>query len=184
MIVPIKCADCKEEFCAAHRWGKDHACPGKVAASAGAKTGATGMREKVISGSKAGEKAGLAALRRAQSLMAQAQASAKDKGKGEAAIGTKGNPLIIISDDEDDVQIIEPKKKEAGGGQSGKIGIAGIPIGKMDRRALAERASARKALEARAKKGLLSEDEKLRYATEKAREAREGNVKDQGCTLS
>ncbi|KAM0753358.1 hypothetical protein T439DRAFT_286529, partial [Meredithblackwellia eburnea MCA 4105] len=95
--------------------------------------------------------------------------------------GSAGNPIIIDDDDDDDgdVQVISSNKSA-----KPKIGIAGIPVGKVDRRSEAERESAKKALEARAKKGLLTEEEKLRYATEKARQAKEGNKKQDGCAMS
>lgn len=156
MVVPIRCTDgCGFEFCAAHRWGRDHACPGKQAGSssssaAGAKAGAGSFKAKMMSGTTVGEKAGLAALRRAQAAMSNVGGAKVTSGaaKGMAELGTPGNPIVIDDDDDDEVQIVSPKKKG-----TSKIGIAGIPVGKMDRRALAERASARKALEARAKKG-------------------------------
>jgi hypothetical protein len=46
-----------------------------------------------------------------------------------------------------------------------------IPVFICDRRAKAERESRRKAMQARAKKGLLTEDEKLILATEEATHA-------------
>lgn len=50
-----------------------------------------------------------------------------------------------------------------------------IPVFISDRRAKAERESRRKAMQARAKKGLLTEDEKLILATEEASRAEDKN---------
>ena len=144
MVVPIRCSDgCGFDFCAAHRAPKDHACSGK---QSGPSTGAeksTTFRSKLQNGTAAGEKAGLAALRRAQVAM-----SSSGVGKGKGKLSTAAKP-IIIDESDDEVRIVSPKKASA------KIGIAGLglAVGKVDRRVLAERASARKALEARAKKG-------------------------------
>lgn len=157
MVVPIKCSDCQEEFCPTHRWGKDHACPGKRVAAppskpgAGAKALAAGMgmgaiKSRLASGTAAGEKAGLAALRRAQVAMSLTSASTTSSSK-KPPLGSAGNPIVIDDDDDDDEVQIVPGKKKA------KLGIAGIPVAKVDRRAMAERASARKALESRMKKG-------------------------------
>jgi len=48
-----------------------------------------------------------------------------------------------------------------------------IPVFISDRRAKAERESRRKSMQARAKKGLLTEDEKLILATEEANHAKD-----------
>lgn len=51
---------------------------------------------------------------------------------------------------------------------------------KVDKRVKQERESARRGLEARAKRGLLSEDEKLKYATLQALEANESSGSGKG----
>ncbi|KAL8293731.1 hypothetical protein RQP46_000432 [Phenoliferia psychrophenolica] len=159
MVVPIRCTDgCGHDFCAAHRYGRDHACPGKQAGpSAGAgKSGMGGLKSKLQSGTAAGEKAGLAALRRAQVAMS----TSGGKRATNAKLGTRANPIVIDdNDDDDEVQIISPSSSSSKK-TSKTIGLAGIP-------------SCR----------LLSESEKLQYATEKAREAREGNKGNNGCSM-
>ncbi|GAA5847341.1 hypothetical protein JCM9279_000245 [Rhodotorula babjevae] len=60
-------------------------------------------------------------------------------------------------------------------------GLRGAP----SKRALQEQESARKALEVRAKKGLLTEDEKVRYATMQAMQANgKGKGGDEACVVS
>ncbi|KAI5479980.1 zinc finger, AN1-type protein [Pseudohyphozyma bogoriensis] len=165
LIAPIQCPDCQGRFCASHRWNKDHACPGKAVVAGGKSVGggsglAAGTKRSVASGH-----AGLAALRRAQVSISKKAASSTNP----APIGSKANPIVIDSDSDSDVQIVEPSASKTGskassttGGKS-KLGAALSlpPVTKVDRRAQAERNSAKKALEARAKKGLLSEQEKV-----------------------
>ncbi|GAA5919285.1 hypothetical protein JCM1841_006541 [Sporobolomyces salmonicolor] len=131
---------------------------------------------------------GLAALRRAQDARASttskapAHFSASSK-PAPAKLGTSANPLVLLdSSDSDDIEILPPRpgpatpaasSSNSSGGTSKKMALASIGLGsRTDKRARAEQESARKALETRAKKGLLTEDEKVRYATMQALQQR------------
>ncbi|KPV73356.1 uncharacterized protein RHOBADRAFT_55111 [Rhodotorula graminis WP1] len=73
-----------------------------------------------------------------------------------------------------------------GSGSAAKKALASTGLrGAPSKRALQEQESARKALEVRAKKGLLTEDEKVRYATMQALQA-SGKAKggDEACVVS
>ncbi|ORY88377.1 hypothetical protein BCR35DRAFT_276729 [Leucosporidium creatinivorum] len=181
MIVPITCNGCGGRFCAKHRFEGDHACAGKVAASAGGKGGASGKSKMGLSG--------LAALRRAQEAIKLSTNASNSHSP--IPLGRKGNP-ILISDSEpssdSDIEILTPPPA----GDKAKTGkgvkaMASVGVGrKVDKRALAEQESQRRGLEARAKKGLLTEDEKLRYATLKALDQKKGGggKNGEGCRLS
>lgn len=172
MIVPIKCDACREEFCAKHRWGADHGCQGRPAAAVAQK--AVNGGGKPVFGSATGKASGLAALRRAQKAVASASmanvkktgvastsGSGSGSGSSKAPLGSSANPIVLDDDDEDsDIETVEPGTKSAGVKKSisekskSKQTLAGMGLGsKTDKRALAEQESARRALEARAKKG-------------------------------
>ncbi|GAA5917732.1 hypothetical protein JCM6882_009367 [Rhodosporidiobolus microsporus] len=98
-----------------------------------------------------------------------------------ASLGSSTNPIVLSSSDDgddSDVQIVSG----GGGGGGGKKPLTGAKKlavqagagGKVSKRALQEQESARRALDARAKKGLLTEDEKVRYATMQAMSAKSG----------
>lgn len=174
VAVSFVCERCGGKYCVSHRWETDHACTG-------AKAGASGSGKSAAGGGAAKGLSGLAALRRAQASMKSATRASAGKpiptsgpptaaGKRTAAsaggsknatttsapAGTKGNPLMIDGSD-DDVQVVTQKTAKTSGKASGGTSLAaathGVLGSKTDKRAAAERASARKALEARAKKG-------------------------------
>lgn len=200
LVVPFSCETCTGKFCASHRWATDHACSREKVAQTTASTSAGAKVGKA--GGKAG-KAGLAALRRAQASMATKKGStasgssgpAQSKSKAgptktnatdrSAPIGSAANPLVISDDDSKGPAkpAINASKPSASKKMANATG--GVLGTKVDKRAAAERASARKALEARAKKGLLTEKEKIAYATEMALDAESKNgKKGDGCRLS
>ncbi|BGP27711.1 zinc finger, AN1-type protein [Rhodotorula toruloides] len=207
MIVPIACDKCGMKHCPKHRFAADHACRGLQARGAGGKTaekGGAGV-QKVFGGllSKATPStgqpassglAGLAALRRAQQAKSTPRAppSTTKPVTASAPLGSTANPLVLDSSDGDDsdIQILSSKPakdavRSAGGG--GKKALASVGIAsKTDKRALAEQKSRRKALEARAKKGLLTETEKLQYATMQALAVKNAGTSKggEGCQLS
>ncbi|TNY20406.1 hypothetical protein DMC30DRAFT_255388 [Rhodotorula diobovata] len=121
------------------------------------------------------------------------------KAGRDAPLGTRADPLVLDplvldplvldSSSDDDVRVIEPapsgprrvpagrapaqKDKaealpRAGAGASTSTGLRGA----AGKRAAQERESARRAIEVRARKGLLTEDEKVQYATMQALQAR------------
>ena len=135
MVLPIRCESCRGNFCAPHRWGKDHGCVGDVRLLE-----SFGKGKAVERKGKSLGMAGLAALRRAQ----------KKVGTGK---GTKEDPIVLGDSSDDEVQIVEKAPgKEKEGAEKKMMSALAIP-GKADKRAMAERASAKKSLEARAKKG-------------------------------
>ncbi|GJN94394.1 hypothetical protein Rhopal_007474-T1 [Rhodotorula paludigena] len=210
MVVPIQCDACREKFCPRHRFASDHACNGRQAAGApspaakGARSGGTSAMKKVFGGSGSNGKsgtasgasiaaaaatrtpglAGLAALRRAQQAKKAESAPA-------APLGSSANPLVLDSSsgEDSDVQVVRskaaPAKKEPASGGKKVLAQAGL-AGKTNKRAVAEQESARKALEMRAKKGLLTEEEKIKYATMQAVAANGGSGGKDGkgtCTV-
>ncbi|GAA5872343.1 hypothetical protein JCM1840_004133 [Sporobolomyces johnsonii] len=144
---------------------------------------------------------GLAALRRAQNARASTPSS---KLTATAKLGTSANPLVLddSSDSSDDLEILPPHKPKttttsstpssSSRGSSTPATLANVGLGSLrtsDRRARAEQESARKALEARAKKGLLTEDEKVRYATVQALQQQQrgssgGKGAGEGCVVA
>lgn len=132
LVAPIKCPDCQVSFCASHRYGKDHDCPGKSSTSANkSKTGGFGLN----SGSSAqATNNGLAALRKAQQALkngaGHVTSAATTTSKQQTTSTTTTAPAFDIRNVSSSV--------------------------KSGRRAAQERDSARKALEMRAKKGFVS----------------------------
>ncbi|KAJ8291742.1 AN1-type zinc finger protein 2A [Rhodotorula toruloides] len=207
MIVPIACDKCGLKHCPKHRFSSDHGCRALQAGVANGKTGDKGGAgvKKAFGGlmSKAAAStrqpasanlAGLAALRRAQQAKSTPRAppSAAKSVATSAPLGSAANPLVLDSSDGDDsdVQILSSKPVKgpgsaAGGGSKKALASVGI-ASKTDKRALAEQESRRKALEARAKKGLLTETEKLQYATMQALAVKNGGKSKggEGCQLS
>ncbi|GAA6059511.1 hypothetical protein JCM10212_002254 [Sporobolomyces blumeae] len=137
---------------------------------------------------------GLAALRRAQ----QALGSSTSRGRPAlnptaAAAGTSANRLVLESSDSD-VEIVSKSASQSNPSSRKPVAtsttstprtlnqkkdtstpsLVPASLSKTSRRAKAEQASQRQALEVRAKKGLLTEDEKVRYATLQALEAKRG----------
>ncbi|CEQ42075.1 SPOSA6832_03840, partial [Sporobolomyces salmonicolor] len=194
MVVPIQCDECGGKFCPQHRWRGDHKCEGRlqvkangggVSVARAANRAAAPARDRPAATTGL---SGLAALRRAQDARASttskapAHFSASSK-PAPAKLGTSANPLVLLdSSDSDDIEILPPRpgpatpaasSSNSSGGTSKKMALASIGLGsRTDKRARAEQESARKALETRAKKGLLTEDEKVRYATMQALQQR------------
>ncbi|GAA5821013.1 hypothetical protein JCM11251_001920 [Rhodosporidiobolus azoricus] len=99
-----------------------------------------------------------------------------------ASLGSSTNPLILSSDDSD-VEIVSGGRNPLAGAK--KLAVQAGAGGKVSKRALQEQESARRALDARAKKGLLTESEKLQYATMQAMSAKNGGSgkKDACCIV-
>lgn len=141
MIVPMRCKDCAHDFCAPHRFPKDHAC--KAAASSKSSSGRSTPTNQL----DPQRRAALAAVKRA---LRSPSFSGKPNGPGPSAPtapapgpsshpGSRANPIVL----------------NGGADGHGKISdrIPKLGLGKVDRRAKAEEESRRKALEFRAKKG-------------------------------
>ncbi|BGP03548.1 hypothetical protein RTG_03162 [Rhodotorula toruloides ATCC 204091] len=207
MIVPIACDKCGLKHCPKHRFATDHACRALQAGGAAGKTGEKGgagvkkafggLMSKAAAGSTrqpaSSNLAGLAALRRAQQAKPTSRAppSTAKPVATSAPLGSAANPLVLDSDgDDSDIQILSSKPAKGTGatgtGGGGKKALASVGIAsKTDKRAMAEQESRRKALEARAKKGLLTETEKLQYATMQALAVKNGGKGKggEGCQL-
>ncbi|POY75377.1 hypothetical protein BMF94_1534 [Rhodotorula taiwanensis] len=212
MIVPIECDSCHRKFCPSHRWKTDHACESTGSGSSNGATGGSGGSGKKAFGglfarsngpAKQPGLAGLAALRRAQ----HERSGPKKSGTSAAAAKSTSNPLVAngrtapglvpttANDGDSDIEIVSYKPApgaKAGGtdqpgksAQAGKKALASVGVAsKTDKRARAEQESKRKALEVRAKKGLLTETEKVQYATLQALAQREGkNGEGDSCVV-
>ncbi|GAA6057095.1 hypothetical protein JCM3770_002077 [Rhodotorula araucariae] len=135
--------------------------------------------------------AGLAALRRAQ----------QHAREPAMPVGTSANPLVLdsSSSEDSDVQVLSARKPPTSGrpsaGAGAGVGAVKNPSpalaatglrGAGSKRAAQEQESARRALEVRAKKGLLTEDEKVNYATMQAMQAKQGRKTggEDACVLS
>ncbi|SCV68234.1 BQ2448_355 [Microbotryum intermedium] len=176
MVVPIMCETCRKRFCAKHRWGKDHDCPGNV--GAGPNRSRNGTRNAMMSG-VVGASGGLNVLRRAQEALATATSSTSNGASTNRPIA-KPNPGATSTQAAPPVGI---QTKEGAKTKHKIMNNLGVPT-KIDKRAMAEQQSALKGLEARAKKGLLSEDEKVQYATMQAMYAQKSGVGKDGCRVS
>jgi len=136
LYAPIRCNQCKEQFCAQHRFPADHNCTPIPAPTTGNRLGAAPMKSLADLYSKTSnstKKAGNA-LSSVKTSVSLKSASAKVNQSAGPSTAPK-NPVTIL---------------------------------KTDRRAKAERESRRKAMEARAQKGLLSEEEKAKWEAEEA----------------
>ncbi|KDN36967.1 hypothetical protein RSAG8_10501, partial [Rhizoctonia solani AG-8 WAC10335] len=150
MYAPIRCDNCRKEFCPSHRFPKQHACTAASARPSPSPSPAptppvmSKLAEKLSSvGMRPGQSG--AATSAAMAAITRAAASAKPAPKPNVAPTPKPAP-----------------SSSQGAGPS-KPSVPN-PFNKTDRRAKAERLSQLKALQARNRKGLLSEAEKSRLA--------------------
>ncbi|KAG0666945.1 hypothetical protein C6P46_003655 [Rhodotorula mucilaginosa] len=200
MIVPIECDECRRKFCPSHRWKSDHACSTLSSSSSTSSSSSSGTSRSTNrdkkgfggmfaraspngAGSRPPVAAGLAAIRRAQ--QARIDNNAKSSPRDGSSLPTRApKALSAAADPDSDVEIVS--YKAAGQTKStaaGKKALASIGVAsKTDKRARAEQESQRKALEVRAMKGLLTEAEKLQYATLQALAQKEGE-KDSNCVV-
>lgn len=100
-------------------------------------------------GKGTGGMSGLAVLRRAQA------ATAKRIGDGLKGKGTKDDPIVIDSDSDSPTPPKSSSSSAKPPPQKSSSGLSHLIPNKTDKRAEAERVSSRKALELRAKKGLV-----------------------------
>ncbi|PSR70464.1 hypothetical protein PHLCEN_2v13615 [Hermanssonia centrifuga] len=152
LFSPIRCDTCKKQFCPQHRFPKDHTCAAALTSSAA--NSAKPMKSLPAQASAASF-AAIAAMKRA----------AKDSTVSSNRPGLQTPNKVTV-----------PPTKPISASLPAKPNL----FSKTDRRARAERESRRKAMQARAKKGLLSEEEKAILAAEEAEAATE---KD-GCVIA
>ncbi|GAA5869479.1 hypothetical protein JCM3774_001463 [Rhodotorula dairenensis] len=213
MIVPIECEGCHRKFCPSHRWKSDHACSSRSSGASSSSSSSDSSQARIqdkkgfgglftrSSGPggafRAPGAAGLAALRRAQQTRIDSASTTPASGAAsEKASPSAAKPGVAPrrkttapapADSDSEVEIVS-FKAAAGPNKTataGKKALASVGVdSKTDKRARAEQESKRKALETRAKKGLLSETEKLRYATLQALAQKEGkNGDDASCII-
>ncbi|CAE6473617.1 hypothetical protein ACGC1H_005446 [Rhizoctonia solani] len=144
MYAPIRCDNCRKEFCPSHRFPKQHVCTASARPSPSPSPAPTSTQPTM---SKLAEKFSSVGMRpgpsgpstsAAMAAISRAAASAKPAPKPNVASSSQG---------------AGPSKPAVPN-----------PFNKTDRRAKAERLSQLKALQERNRKGLLSEAEKSRLA--------------------
>jgi len=171
LISPIACErKCGKQLCAAHRNPIDHACTVKKESAP-----SNGAALPIVRGVRAS-----AIGKWAVDMVQSASAHGSDHSSTSAPKAKPKNPFLL-SDLDDNLPsrtstpplVVTETKKSA---------LASIPTKiKISKHANAERKSARMAMEVRAKRGLLSEREKLEYATLVALEQEDSNNKKDCC---
>jgi len=157
LFAPIRCTKCNQEFCPAHRFPADHSC-----SSAGASE-QSGQRR--TTGPTAGSR--LLHLNAKASIAGAATVGAiKTMTSGGQASSSRPTAVSATT-----------TAVTKSGSQAHNL------FSKTDRRARAERESRRKAMLERAKKGLLSEEERLILATEEAERAQHGDTDKKDCIV-
>ncbi|KAF9441463.1 hypothetical protein P691DRAFT_683829 [Macrolepiota fuliginosa MF-IS2] len=150
LFSPIKCAQCKEQFCPSHRFPADHNCtaPAPTQGVSTSKT-ATSRLLNEFNGNKLNSKTS-AATSAVKKTVSSASAS--------------------VSKSIANVKVSAPSmsKSNSSGTSSSTKPPGNNPFSKVDRRARAERESRLKAMRERARKGLLSDEEKVILAEEEA----------------
>ncbi|KAJ6477391.1 hypothetical protein C8R47DRAFT_1140349 [Mycena vitilis] len=153
LFAPIRCTNCSRQFCATHRFPADHSCTAPAQTTT---TGPTAASRLLDLNAKASA-AGASTLGAIKAMASSAQANSSRPAAPKAA----------------------PAPKAAAPQAPSKPNL----FSKTDRRARAERDSRRKAMLERAKKGLLSEEEKLALATEEAERAQHGEEDKKDCVI-
>ena len=177
LIVPIQCSTCKLNYCAPHRFQKDHACSG-LAAAPSKSTTSSSLPASIRSAPTVNS--GLAAIRRVREKATKAIAKENAKASSSSSSSTTLQQPVVIeihdtdSENDSDIEFVSsttklPSKTASLAGSAtapskSKVGVPFVAT-KVDKRIKAERASAMKALEVRMQKGLLTEQEKVDYAT-------------------
>ncbi|KAG6854641.1 hypothetical protein C0991_003289 [Blastosporella zonata] len=144
LFQPISCDKCHSQFCASHRFPSDHNCtPAPTPSTSNARSALpnpfTNANAKILN-----TKATAAG---AATIGAVKKAAASAKVASQTLKPAASTPIPADT------------KPKASSSHSN-------PFSKTDRRAKAEKESRLKAMQARAKKGLLSEEEKAMLATE------------------
>uniref|UniRef100_A0A8H7Y3Y3 AN1-type domain-containing protein n=1 Tax=Psilocybe cubensis TaxID=181762 RepID=A0A8H7Y3Y3_PSICU len=148
LISPLQCSSCKKKFCPTHRHPDDHRCqPVPTAAPTTSKPVATSNTPKALANFNAG---------------------AKNLNTKATAAGTAAMDAVKKSINTTAIPAARNAINSAKASASASKPKAPLPFSKMDRRARAERESKLRAMQARAKKGLLSEEEKAILAAEEA----------------
>ncbi|KZS93625.1 hypothetical protein SISNIDRAFT_474213 [Sistotremastrum niveocremeum HHB9708] len=150
LFAPIRCDSCRHQFCAEHRFPNGHNCSSlKSSLAAPAKSTPSATSAK----STPSAQASLAAFKR---TLASAKHAAKPAPASSSVVSKPSQPEKA------------PSKSQTP-----------APFSKTDRRAKAERESQRRALQERAKKGLLSPEEKAKVDADLA----EAKKEKDGCII-
>lgn len=200
MIVPIECDGCRRRFCPSHRWKSDHACSTLSSSSSASSSSSSELSRSTNRDKKgfggmfarsspngAGPRppgaAGLAAIRRAQQARIDNNTKLSPRN-GSSPPTMTPKAVSAAAHPDSDVEIVSYKAAgQTKSAAAGKKALTSIGVAsKTDKRARAEQESQRKALEVRAKKGLLTDAEKLQYATLQALAQKEGE-KDSNCVV-
>lgn len=155
LFAPIRCDKCSQQFCPQHRFPSDHTCKTtETTAQTLSKPPTTTTSnvntkaQDLANGVSARSNAAMAAIKRS---MASTKSSAKPTPSSSA------------------LQPPQSTQKSSSSSTSSPSKTHLNPLSKTDRRIKAERESRIKAMEERAKRGLLSEEEKAILAAEKAK---------------
>ncbi|KAM0790482.1 hypothetical protein ACM66B_003357 [Microbotryomycetes sp. NB124-2] len=204
VVAPITCSRCRLKYCPKHRFDKDHDCLAQQQRTRereqakSTSSGSSGLLSKfksstaVTATSNNGNSSsgGLAALRRAQAAVSK---KLLDPSFGPSTLNnvtsTQSPSVSVASQTVLNNHVQQTRTTtttKPGGIKAATVGLVGS---KTDKRALAEQISAKKALDARAKRGLLTEDEKVKYATLQALEVKSGgkgssSSSKEGCLVS
>lgn len=206
LIAPIRCPNCAQDFCPKHRFPADHAC------NKGRSANAIQPRSAGLS-NPAEQNAGLAAIHRVRRTAKAAIKKQTNLLATSATSKRPPIVITIDdSDDDSDIEVVSsrpaskhfiaksqislskdiktasttPKDEQQPNAKAEKskksFGLL-QPETAAEKRARAEKVSQFKALEARDKKGILSANEKLTFASMKAEQARHGLKRDDGCSI-
>ncbi|KAJ7175898.1 hypothetical protein C8R46DRAFT_990091 [Mycena filopes] len=156
LFAPIRCTKCNEQFCATHRFPADHSCASAGAPAPQTRTTGPTAASRLLDLNAKASAAGVTAMGAIKSMKTAAQASTSRPAAPPAAKA----PVATSS---------APSKPNL--------------FSKTDRRSRAERDSRRKALQERARKGLLSEAEKLAFAAEEAERAQHEGEDKKECVI-
>ncbi|KAF9644589.1 hypothetical protein BDM02DRAFT_3131665 [Thelephora ganbajun] len=151
LFAPIRCDKCNQQFCAQHRFPSDHTC----------ETTTTQIPSKPVTSTTSNANTKTQDLTNQVSAKSNAAMAAIKRSIASTKSAMKPNPSSSST-----LQLPQPVQKSTS--SSSKTSLN--PLSKTDRRIKAERQSRMKAMEERAKKGLLSEEEKATLAAEKAKD--------------
>ncbi|EJD50630.1 hypothetical protein AURDEDRAFT_112220 [Auricularia subglabra TFB-10046 SS5] len=174
LVAPIQCQECRQKYCAEHRYASDHACSGP---SRNTSSSASTTSKSTLTGGRPGQSApgahaALAALKRniaaAKTAATKATPTSKPPARTATAPAPQPAPKIAKS-----VTTASSSSGPAPPQPAPKAKVLN-PFSKTDRRARAEAESRRKALRDRERRGLLSDADKARLA-EMDRQAEEAD---------
>ncbi|CEL62445.1 AN1-type zinc finger protein 2A OS=Mus musculus GN=Zfand2a PE=2 SV=1 [Rhizoctonia solani AG-1 IB] len=163
LIAPIRCDNCRKEFCPEHRFPQQHTC---AAASAKPSSSPAPTPQPVMS--KLTDKLSGVSVGGIRAGQSSASASAAMAAINRAAASARPAPKANVAPKP------KPTPSSSEGAGSSKPAVHN-PFNKTDRRAKAERLSQLRGLQQRNRKGLLSEAEKARLAELESEAKKDGD---------